>query len=145
MHPSVSSPVCLCVPCVFGIQNVTTTHNAGDTFVATDHYSWPVQLNITLLFNPDGSGTQTTTINHYYEQDQEGRHNGLATVFSLIRNRVIPTDTLDFDASFNITGNQNQSSAQNYFVSDSTGYCYSRDITAAGGVLTSITDGQGCK
>ncbi len=126
------------------IQSVVTIHNAGGNFVNTVHQSWPLTLNITLLFNPDGSGTQATTVNQYYERDQEARHNGQITSFSLIRNRVTPTDTLDFDASFNITGNQNQASAQNYFASDSTGYCYSRIITANTGVLTSITDGQGC-
>src|SRR6266481_979665 len=126
------------------IHSVVTTHNAGGTFTDLVHDSWPLKLNITLLFNPDGSGTQATTIDQYYERDDETRHNGQATSFSLIQNRVTPTDTLDFDASFNITGNQNQTSAQNYFSSNSTGYCYSRSITANTGVLTSITDGQGC-
>jgi hypothetical protein len=34
--------------------------------------------------------------------------------------------------------------AQNYFSANSTGHCYSRIITANTGVLTSVTDGQGC-
>jgi Peptide N-acetyl-beta-D-glucosaminyl asparaginase amidase A len=126
------------------IHSVVTTHNAGGNFVNTVNHTWPVKLNITLLFNPDGSGTQATTINQYYEKDQEARHNGQVTSFSLIQNRVTPTDTLDFAPGFVITGNTNQSSAQNYFASDSTGYCYSRIITANTGILTSITDGQGC-
>jgi hypothetical protein len=126
------------------IHSVVATHNASGNFTDIVHDSWPLKLNITLLFNPDGSGTQATTIDQYYERDEETRHNGQATFFSLIQNRVTPTDTLDFDASFNITGNQNQKSAQNYFSSNSTGYCYSRNITANTGVLTSITNGQGC-
>jgi hypothetical protein len=126
------------------IQSVVTTHNAGGNFTNTVHNSWPLKLNITLLFNPDGSGTQATTIDQYYERDEEARHNGQATSFSLIQNRVTPTDTLDFAPGFVITGNTNQTSAQNYFSSNSTGYCYSRSITADTGVLTSITDGQGC-
>jgi hypothetical protein len=126
------------------IHSVVTTHNAGGNFTDIVHDSWPLKLNITLLFNPDGSGTQGTTIDQYYERDEETRHNGQATSFSLTQNRVTPTDTLDFDASFHITGNQNQKSAQNYFSSNSTGYCYSRSITANTGVLTSITNGQGC-
>lgn len=126
------------------IHSVVTTHNAGGNFVNTVNHIWPMKLNITLLFNPDGSGTQATTINQYYEKDQEARHNGQVTSFSLIQNRVTPTDTLDFAPGFVVTGNTNQSSAQNYFASDSTGYCYSRIITANTGILTSITDGQGC-
>jgi hypothetical protein len=126
------------------IHSVVTTHNAGGTFTNTVDHFWPLKLNITLLFNSDGSGTQATTIDQYYERDQEARHNGQATSFSLIRNRVTPTDTLVFAPGFVVTGNQNQSSAQNYFSANSTGYCYSRIITANTGVLTSVTDGQGC-
>ena len=37
-----------------------------------------------------------------------------------------------------------QSGAQRYFSDDSEGHCYSRSITAAHGVLTSIVDGKGC-
>jgi hypothetical protein len=126
------------------IHSVVTTHNAGGTFTNTVDHFWPLKLNITLLFNSDGSGTQATTIDQYYERDQEARHNGQATSFSLIRNRVTPTDTLVFAPGFVVTGNQNQSSAQNYFSANSTGYCYSRIITANTGVLTSVTDGQAC-
>jgi hypothetical protein len=85
-----------------------------------------------------------TTINQYYERDQQARHNGQVTTFSVTRNRVTPTDTLLFDAGGNVTGNTGQASAQDYFTSNSTGYCYSRNITAATGLLTTITDGQGC-
>ena len=126
------------------IHSLVTTHNAGGTFTNTVDHFWPLKLNITLLFNSDGSGTQATTIDQYYERDQEARHNGQATSFSLIRNRVTPTDTLVFAPGFVVTGNQNQSSAQNYFSANSTGYCYSRIITANTGVLTSVTDGQAC-
>jgi Peptide N-acetyl-beta-D-glucosaminyl asparaginase amidase A len=126
------------------IHSVVTTHNASGSFTNIVNETWPLKLNITLLFNPDGSGSQATTVNQYYERDQEDRHNGQAISFSLIQNRVTPTDTLDFAPGFVITGNTNQSSAQNYFSSNSSGYCYSRDITASAGLLTSVTNGLGC-
>ena len=126
------------------IHSVVTTHNAGGTFTNTVNQDWPLTLSYLQTVQPDGSFKVTTTIDQYLERDQEARHNGQATTFSLLRNRVTPTDTLDFDSSGNLTGNENQSSAQNYFQSNSTGYCYSRIITANTGLLTSITDGQGC-
>jgi hypothetical protein len=126
------------------IHSVVTTHDAAGTFTNTVNQDWPLTLNYLQAVQPDGTIKATTTIDQYFERDQEARHNGQATTFSLIRNRVTPTDTLDLDSSGHVTGNENQSSAQNYFQSDSTGYCYSRDITANTGVLTSITDGQGC-
>jgi hypothetical protein len=126
------------------IRSVVTTKNSGGTFINTVNHTWPVTLDITLLFNPDGSGSQTTAINQYFETDQQARHKGQATSFSLVQNRVTTTDTLDFAAGFVLTGNQDQSSAQKYFASDSTGYCYSRAITGAANILTSITNGAGC-
>jgi hypothetical protein len=126
------------------IRSVVTTKNAGGTFINTVNHTWPVTLDITLLFNPDGSGSQTTAVNQYFETDQQARHKGQATSFGLVQNRVTTTDTLDFAAGFVITGNQGQSSAQKYFASDSTGYCYSRAIAAAANILTSITNGVGC-
>jgi hypothetical protein len=37
-----------------------------------------------------------------------------------------------------------QAGSQRFFSSDSDGRCYSRSLTAAGGLLTSIVDGTGC-
>jgi hypothetical protein len=126
------------------IHSVITTQNAGGHFVDTENQTWPLNLDITLPFNSDGSFSQATTVDQYYERDRESRHHGQATSFSLLQDHVMNTDTLNFDSSGNFIGNTNQSGAQNYFSSNSTGYCYSRDITANTGVLTSITDGQGC-
>jgi hypothetical protein len=126
------------------IHSVVTTANAGGKFTNTVNYNWPLKVDISVAYNADGSGTQTTSINQYYEEDQEGKHKGQPTSFSLLEDRVTTTDALDFSAAGYITGNANQSSTQNYFSSNSTGYCYSRDLTAAANVLTTITDGNGC-
>jgi hypothetical protein len=37
-----------------------------------------------------------------------------------------------------------QSGSQRYFSTDPQGHCYSRALTAAGGLLTAIVDGAGC-
>ena len=108
------------------------------------NHDWPLVLDILELVAPDGSLTVTTTSNQYFEADDEARLNGIPTTFGEAQNRVISTDTLNFDSSGNFTGNTNMSSSQNYFASDSAGYCYSRDLTAASNVLTSITNGVGC-
>lgn len=128
------------------IKSVITTKNAGGTFRDTANYSWPITVDITALYNANGTAVQTTAINQYYERDQENTRNGQPTFFGVIENRVTPTDTLDLIVSpcCTITGNQNQSSAQTFFASDSSGYCYSEDLTAANNVLTGITNGRGC-
>ncbi len=126
------------------IRSVVTTQNNAGNFVEKVNYNWPFSMDIGVAYNPDGSGVQTTTSNQYFELDSEGRHKGQATSFTLLQNRVFATDALDFSAAGYITGNQDQSSAQNYFASDSSGYCYSRELTGANNVLTSVTNGRGC-
>ena len=127
------------------IHATTATRAMGGSTVRTENDTWPLQVNLVLNFNPDGSGTQATAIQQAYQQDVNWRHNGQLTAFSVVSDAVQPTDTLDFAAGFVITGNSNQSNAQQFFAADSTGYCYSRSITAAGGVLTGVVNGQGCR
>jgi hypothetical protein len=126
------------------IHSTVTTVNGTGKHVNQVDYFWPVTVDIGLVFESDGNIDQTTSINQYYEVDQEATLNGQAQSFSVIKNRVTPTDLLELNSSFEIIGNENQSSAQSFFESNSTGYCYSRSITAAASVLTSITNGVGC-
>ncbi|MGB9234138.1 MAG: peptide-N4-asparagine amidase [Terriglobales bacterium] len=126
------------------VHSVVTSKNPTATIVTTVNHDWPLVLDINYLVAPDGSAAETTTSNQFFEADEAARRNGIATTFAEAQNRVITTDTLNFDSSGNFTGNSNMSSSQKYFGADSTGYCYSRSITAASNVLTSITDGVGC-
>ncbi|MGA9527344.1 MAG: peptide-N4-asparagine amidase [Terriglobales bacterium] len=126
------------------VHSVVTTKNSSGVTVNTVNHDWPLLLNITVLVAPDGSETQTTTSNQFFEGDSAVRHNGVATSFGLNKNRVVTTDTLNFNSSGSFTGNTNMSSSQHYFASDSTGYCYSQALTAANNVLTGIINGVGC-
>jgi hypothetical protein len=128
------------------IKSVVTTKNAGGTFRDTVNYNWPITVDITALYNSNGTAVQATAINQYFDREEENTRNGQTTSFSLLENRVTPTDTLFLIVSpcCTTTGNQNQSSAQNFFASDSSGYCYSENLTAANNVLTGITNGRGC-
>jgi Peptide N-acetyl-beta-D-glucosaminyl asparaginase amidase A len=127
------------------INSVLTTVNASGQTVDKTNYNWPMTMDIGLVFNPDGTIDQTTTVNQNYERDDTVTLNGKLSAYSLVQNTVTPTDTLELNSSFQIIGNENQSSAQNYFAEDLTGYCYNRSITAANNVLTGVTDGTACK
>lgn len=129
------------------ISSVTTRGHEGeddDSARNVQKLEWPLQLDFSFVVNPNGSGSQTTTIQQAYNK-QEVAPGDDGPRFSVVTNSVSPTDTLLFDSSFNITGSQNQSSKQQYFTKDSTGLCFSRTITAADGLLTSITDDAGCR
>jgi hypothetical protein len=128
------------------IQSLTKTRGGdqgGQTSFQT--FEWPLTLGLTFTVNADGSGgSQTTTIKQTFNSNQLIQGEDGQNFFSSVTNTVAPTDTLLFDANFNITGGQGQASSQRYFSTDSTGACFSRAITAADGVLTGITDGEGC-
>ena len=64
--------------------------------------------------------------------------------FGLVNNTVSTTDTLNFNAAGAFTGDTNRNSSQSYFSQSSANGCFSRSLASAGGVLTSVVDGQGC-
>ncbi len=126
------------------IGATTTVVDSAGTHIDNRNSNWPMTMDIVLNFNPDGSGTQTTTVSQDYSVQDEATLNGGVVAFSELNNQVTPTDTLEFNSSVQLTGNENQSSAQTYYTYDMTGYCYSKSLTAANNILTSITTGQGC-
>ena len=89
------------------------------------------------IVSPDNFTTGwTTRIQQAYDRTDTLSHEGEDEFSSVISNSGewaddYPTTTI-------------QSGAQRYFSADSDDHCYSRSITAAGGVLTSITDGRDC-
>ena len=136
------------------LQNITQrttissqSHSSGPAGSNTQQsFEWPLDLSFTFAINPDGSGGfQTTTIRQQFKSVALGHRNSGQDAFNIVSNTVTPSDTLLFDANFNITGHQNQQNTQDYFSNDSSNGCFNRKITAADGVLTSITDGTLCK
>ena len=126
------------------ITSITETRNQDQTRTALQKFEWPFTLDFNFVVNPDGTGSQATSIQQSFNRSELVREHGDTVFFSTLSNSVAPTDTLLFDSSFNITGGVNQTNIQKYFSTDSTGACFSRTIAADGGVLTSITDGVGC-
>ena len=94
--------------------------------------------------NPDGTFSLPTTIQQKYSENETVQLNGFPVYVRSVSNSVAPTDTLEFDASFNFLGNQGQASSQDYVSFDSLGVCYSKKLTAANNVLTDISSGEGC-
>lgn len=122
-----------------------TSTNGRDGGSASQRFEWPLNLDFTFQVNADGSGgSQTTTVRQQFlsAASQQGHGNDS---FSVVSNTVTPSDTLLFDANFNITGSTGQQSTQDFFSNDSVNGCFNRKITASAGLLTSITDGALCK
>jgi hypothetical protein len=119
----------------------TNGHGGGNS---AQRFEWPLDLTFSFNVNTDGSGgSQTTTIRQQF-LSAATRHGDGGNSFSVVSNTVTPSDTLLFDANFNITGSRGQQSAQEFFSNDSSNGCFSRKITASAGLLTAITDGALC-
>lgn len=127
------------------ISSQTKTKERGIHQTTSMQLEWPLTINFSFMTNPDNSGSQTTTIRQEYNSRETVTERGHPVFFSVLSNVVAPSDTLFFNASGSITGNQGQASSQQFFSTDSSGACFSRSITAADGLLTGITDGQGCE
>ncbi len=123
-------------------ETQTDGHGGGN---ASQRFEWPLDLGFTFSVNPDGSGQQTTTIRQQFQSAAVHHGDNGPASFSVVSNTVTPSDTLLFDSNFNITGSTGQQSAQDFFSDDSVSGCFSRQITASAGLLTSITDGALCK
>jgi hypothetical protein len=120
----------------------TNGHGGGNS---AQRFEWPLDLTFTFNVNADGSGgSQTTTIRQQF-LSAATKHGDGGDSFSVVSNTVTPSDTLLFNANFNITGSTGQQSAQDFFSNDSSSGCFSRKITSSKGLLTAITDGALCK
>jgi hypothetical protein len=115
------------------IWSTTTVRGGGeDARETTTRMSWPLEVDLTVDFDAGGNfTTQVGKIKQAYNRvDSDGDSS------SLISNSGEWADTFPTAVG--------QSGSQRYFSSDSDDHCYSRSLTAASGVLTSIVDGQGC-
>lgn len=109
-----------------------------------NHFSYPLVLNYDYIVNQDGSAAVTTTVQQS-DVETENRNRNVLTIFSSdLLNEVISDDTLNFNASGALTGTSNRKSSQTYVTNNSLGYCYSRTITSAAGLLTSVSGNSPC-
>jgi hypothetical protein len=115
-----------------------------DGSLSINEQTWPLDVDFAFATNADGTSAQTTTIAQSLERtDTAFGPRGLVD-FRITTNAVHPTDTLNFNAAGAAVSATNQSSSQKFFTADLRGGCFSRELTAAAGVLTAVTDGREC-
>jgi hypothetical protein len=127
-----------------GIVVRTSTDERGRHSEQIAQLDWPLLVDFSFASNADGSSAQTTVIDQLFERSDTELANGRLAAFRIVSNHVTPSDTLNFNASGVFTGSTGQQSAQRYFAADAQGNCFSRDLTAAGALVTSVVDGQEC-
>jgi hypothetical protein len=125
------------------VDSRVVTRAGDEESTREQHFSYPLALNYSLIFNPDGSSAQVTTSDQRdLERESFGDSHGRDRS---LHNHVHSTDTLQFDASFNVTGHSGAQTTQAYRAVDLGGGCYSRTLTAVAQVLSSVQNGHGCE
>ena len=124
------------------VDSVVSTRAGAAESVSEQHFSYPLTLDYSFIVNADGTATQVTTSDQRdLEREARADANGRARSLD---NHVHATDTLHFDASFNILGNSGSQTTQSYRAEDFSGRCYSRTLTAQAQKLVTVSDGKGC-
>ncbi len=127
------------------VDSRTTTRDAFFVNTTEQHFSYPLTVDFSFLVKSDGGFTQATTIAQKDIIRESKSLNGFKFFDSNLSNEVNSTDTLGFNSSGALLGHTGSQATQTYRTKDSFGHCFSRTITAAGQVLTSVSDGEGCK
>ncbi|HEV3018842.1 MAG TPA: peptide-N4-asparagine amidase [Burkholderiaceae bacterium] len=127
-----SAPVAFVQNIVQSTSILSSTRVRGgddDGRESTTRMSWPLEVDLTIP--PAASFTQVGRVRQaYHRVDSDGEKK------SVVSNSGEWADTYPTKVG--------QSGSQRYFSSGPDGHCYSRALTAAGGLLTAIVDGEGC-
>ena len=126
------------------IATTSRSHGGGRPSEQVIALDWPLSVDFLFAVNADGTSAQTTTIDQRFERTDTELAGGRLVDARVVSNHVAPSDTLNFDASGAFTGATGQASQQQFFSADAHGNCFSRDLTAAGGLLTAVVDGKEC-
>jgi len=121
------------------VDSRLSTRGAGGERSHEEHLSYPLALNYSFVFNPDGSVTQTTSADQRWLLQSDGLAGGQS-----ISNEVRSTDTLNYDANGNLLGPSGSRTNQTYIERDPQSGCSSRTLTAQAQKLTAVKDGEHC-
>jgi hypothetical protein len=119
--------------------------SGGRSFQRTLDYS--LTADIVRKSNPDHSRTNNIHLQQIYDKKIEEREAGLPPYQASIHNARIAADQVTFNFNqgrVSLSGSRDQSSTQTFAFTDSLGDCYRAELKAAGGKVTSFTEGEGC-
>lgn len=118
------------------VNSATTTRHGSVQFQTSETFEYPLTLNTSFAFASDGSGSQLGVVS------QEFKNAFVSPFFARsVDNQVNSTDTLNFDATFHITGNSGAKSSQSYSAFDTRGLRYSCTLESENNALTSVSAG----
>ncbi|HEY0180655.1 MAG TPA: peptide-N4-asparagine amidase [Dokdonella sp.] len=115
------------------VDTATTVTADASTRVTQEHVAFPFSL--VLPFNGSSGSIVSADLDQRYEHATDVSVDGAAEFHAQASNHV---------ATHHESAVAARHSEQQYDYSDSTGACYSRDITSVANALASVTDGAAC-
>jgi hypothetical protein len=124
------------------VDSETKTTDRGLVTTSEEHFTYPLTVDFSFVANPDGSESQTTSVDQQFLLDKTDHVNSFPLFTSSETNHVHSQDTEALSATGALT--TSPSSSQSFIFQDSKGDCFSRTLTSSNNVLTGVTNGQGC-
>ena len=127
------------------VDSKTTTQLGFLAEQAFRHWSFPLKLDYTLVQNSDGTNSQIVTSDQKHEVSERTALNGFPLASTETVEQVNTNDTLVYNSNFSaVNAVGPTSSSASYVSKDSLGNCWSRALTSASRVLTSVQDNASC-
>ena len=125
---------------VSALTSSVQTRSPRSVVIRQDRFTYPLALTTRRRTNPDGTATQTSSVEQGFRTLHQTRRNGRIVSFQRISDIVHPSSTRISDVSGK-TIKRSHRSTQTYTETGPHG-SYTRTLTAKDGVLTQITDSR---
>ena len=126
------------------MDSTSSTQNGPFVTEYQHHYSFPISLDLLFVKNPDGSYTQTTSVDQQYQKTFAESFDGTKKYSDATSEQVQSSDVLQISSGFSISGYGPASSSANYVSTNSYGECYSSKLASANSVLTGAVYNTEC-
>lgn len=128
---------------VEGVSTSRTGNFISGKFQQSYSYPLYVQSNQTIT-DSQGDSTVLTTIRQGLDQQTAVSIDGFPLYSADVHNQVEGSDSIDYDANFDILSHSGQQNTQTFAFNDSLGGCYRGSVSSANDVVTAYSSGKGC-
>ena len=122
----------------------TITTEDGLSLEKVDDLTFPLNVFYNFTQHSNGNGSQTVEFDQKLTESTSESLLGYLLYSSTMTDHVNPIDQLNFDSSFNVTGNPRNHSTETYTFTDTLGHCWDRTVSADHELVSATSDGASC-
>ena len=128
---------------VEGVSRSRIGDSVSGEFHQSYRYPLYVQSNQTFT-DSQGDSTIATTIRQGLDQHSDLSINNFPLYAADVHDHVEGSDSIDYNADYQILSHAGQKNTQTFTFNDSLGGCYRSSVSSANNVVTAYSSGQGC-